>query len=87
MALSDDWSICESVVRAVAEYHDLDPLELNQPLGRTIDVDSLERLCGTSNTGRPRVDLKIEFTFHECRITVTENGEIKVTSPEALTDD
>lgn len=68
-----------AINEAVADCHDIDVLEIDQPLGQVIDVDSLETLFWP--TGRFYSDPKgvLTFDYYGCRITVASDGSVRAT--------
>jgi hypothetical protein len=61
-------SVCHTIVEQVAEAEDVDPVELNPPLGDVVDPDALELLCESSDDA-----VRVEFEY--CGYDVTVYGE------------
>lgn len=67
--------VCHSVLEAVAECHDIDVLDIEEPLQETIDGDSLSRLWGERARGED-VHGELSFDYYGCRVTVTSDGDV-----------
>lgn len=72
-------STSRSVIEAVADETGTDPLEL-EPLYRTVDPDSLDALFRDRPSGRGSGLLRVEFTFGGCRVVVSSDDTIAVSS-------
>lgn len=57
------------ILEEVAATRDVEPGALSPPLGSVIDPDALEAIVGT----RPDSDVAVQFTYADCRISVTAN--------------
>lgn len=73
-----DESVSQTVVGAVAEATDVDPLALDPPLYEVIDPDALDRLFD-----KARSEVQIEFTMAGCQVRVHGAGSVVVVPPEA----
>ena len=60
-----------NVIQAVADAHNLDPLDLSRPLGEVIDTDALDALLQD-----PGFNGKIEFTYMGYQVTVKADGKV-----------
>lgn len=58
-----------AVVEAVADAEDVDPTDLDPPLGDVIDPDALESIFRDSNG-------ELTFTYHGHRVTVEPAGTV-----------
>lgn len=72
--------VLTSVVQAVAELSDTDPLQL-EPLGSYIDMDELGRTIQLQQHGAVRIE-QVTFPFEDHRVTITEDAEIHIEPPE-----
>ena len=72
-----DESVSQTVVMAVAEATDADPLTLDPRLCEVIDPDALERLFE-----RDQTEVQVEFTMADCRVSVRADGSVVVLPPE-----
>jgi len=83
----DGERVSQSVVRAVSEATDTEPLEMPQ-LGAVIDPDALDALFLEESTwadGAGTGDGTVCFRFHSCDVTVHADGRTVVSrTPEAL---
>ena len=69
----------ETVIHAVAEAADVDPLELD-PLHSTIDPDALDALFAPKYNGQPRDgDLQLTFSMAGYKVIVWSYGRVSVT--------
>lgn len=72
--------VSETVVMAVAEAKDVDPVDL-EPLYTTVDPDALNNVfrptvgCSTST-------MKLSFSMADCQVVVKGDGDVVVTPPE-----
>lgn len=63
----------QSVVEAIAELENVDPLELTPPLHEVVDLEALERLFAhKSTTG------KVVFNYKSCEVCVFSDGFVSV---------
>lgn len=74
----DGESVSETVIRAVADLNDVDPLDMNTCLYDGIDPAALERLCGDDCTGRD-TETRVSFEFDGYWVTVDSAGTVFVT--------
>lgn len=68
--LSGDTPVSVSVVEAIAEERNADPLDI-EPLWNSVDPEALDRLI-TAADG----DLSVSFTVDDCLVTVRNDGTI-----------
>lgn len=66
-----------AVIKMMATVKNKRPLNLS-PLGREIDLDSLDQLLTTPSLRDHDNDRKAKFTYEECTVTVKSCGIIKV---------
>ncbi|WP_435365837.1 HalOD1 output domain-containing protein [Haloarchaeobius sp. DYHT-AS-18] len=66
------------IVLAVAEFRDVDPLEL-PPIGEVIDTDALEKVLDTEPDDTA-FDVSVAFGYADCFVTVYSDGTIDVDS-------
>lgn len=67
-------SIIAQIVRKVADYENIDPVELNPPLGEVIDPDALEALFEDPR----KDDLRITFTYQDYEISVRPGEGVQI---------
>lgn len=68
--------MAEQIREVVAECHGIDPEEIDSNLEDRINSDSLATLWPES----PRQGFGVvSFAFYDCRVTVSENGDINAT--------
>lgn len=72
-------TISRRVIEAVADETGTDPLELD-PLYRVVDPDSLDEMFRGAPPAAGRGAYRIEFTFGGCRVTVTGDETVTVSS-------
>lgn len=66
-------SLTSTVIRAVADAENLDPMELMPPLGTVVDIESLENyLVKTKGTCRAT------FEYHGWRIRVSSDFDVEL---------
>lgn len=71
--IADNWTVSQSVVKAIAEAKDVKPRKLTPPLCEVIDPDALEKLFAhKSATG------KVVFNYNSCEVSVFSDGYISV---------
>jgi len=64
----------ELVIEAVADHADVDPLDLDVPLGEVVDPDALDAIFASRfNAGRN--EGRVEFTYLGYRVTVVSEHE------------
>lgn len=71
--------ISTTVVDAVADFHDVDPVEV-PPLYRAIDPDALNSLFGRSPLGGNRFEGRITFELAECEVEVQSDRTVSVSA-------
>ena len=76
-AVATEESISVSIVEAVAEVQDADPLQLPEVLNDTIDASALNKLWGTSESERQCRGF-VEFTFCEYPVRVYSDRTVVV---------
>lgn len=69
----------------VADCHGIEVAEIERPLQRVIDVDSLLSLWWPHGRFPYDANGTIQFDYYNCRITVQSNGIVRVTQ-QAETD-
>lgn len=77
-------SIGETVVYAVAEATDTDPMDL-PPIYDVIDLQALERLF-PDDSAHANADARVSFTAFDCEVTVHADGEVVVAPLPDSTD-
>lgn len=70
-----DATLSDTLVRAVADFDDVDPLELD-PLYETIDPDTLNEFVGSDEL--PDVAGTVTFTFEGYEVTVYASGLLEI---------
>lgn len=70
--MSDDQSLSEAVVSAVADREGVDPSTLEPPLYEAVDTDALDMLF-RSGSG------EVSFTYAGYRVTVDDRAEVVLT--------
>ena len=75
---SDPDSITSTVIRAVAELAEVDPLEMSQPLNDVLDADALGALLA-SGPGDGSVSVTFELAGQV--VTARDDGVVTVQSP------
>lgn len=73
-----DESVSQTVVRAVAEATDINPLALDPRLYEVIDGDALDQLFDEE-----RSEGQVEFTMAGCQVSVHADDHVVVVPPEA----
>jgi hypothetical protein len=71
--------IPDLIKAAVADCHGVSPEEITQPLGLTIDVESMVRLWWPQDRFPYDANGELSFEYHECQITVTSDGQVTAT--------
>lgn len=66
--------VCLTVLEAVADCHDIDVLDIDEPLQYTVDGDALSRLWGPTAVADGVGELT--FEYYGCRVTVTSDGSV-----------
>lgn len=69
--------VSESVIEAVADEKDVDPMELTTPLYSVIDPDALDRVVDSTPSQDP-MDVHVTFTYSDCEVTVYGDGHVSV---------
>lgn len=65
----------DAVVRAVANYRDVDSAAL-PPLYESVDPDALEALFAPLPDGSARGPGRVTFEYADCRVTVASDGTL-----------
>lgn len=68
-----------TVIQAIAEYHDIDPTDLTQPLYDVIDPDALDDLVNNATMNPDASEFSIEFAYHGCWVDVSNDGSVEIT--------
>jgi len=71
-----DAELSTTIVLAVAEALDTDPLALSPPLSEVIDPDALDSLFDSAGAN---ADVTFQFSEWECTITVFDGDRVRVT--------
>ncbi len=69
--------LCYEILEAVAECHNIEPTDIEEPLGETVDPDSITSLWGPKATETDTVNGALMFEYYDCRITITSDGRIE----------
>ena len=67
-------SLGQSIVTAVASARDVDPFDLNPPLGEVVDPDALDALFA----GRPETTGTVTFDYAGHAVQVHSDGRVDV---------
>lgn len=73
-AATEERATSELVIEAIAERADVDPLELDVPLGDVVDPDALDSLFD-SPFGRERQPRCVEFAYQGHLVTVRSESD------------
>jgi len=73
--VSRESSICQSVVKSIAEAEGTDPIELTPPLYDVIDSDALESLFANNQAVG-----KVVFNYNSYEVSVFSDGYVSVKS-------
>lgn len=84
--ISEEETLSEGVVAAVAEATDCAPLELTPSLWEVIDPDILDKLSQLPDQGRHQGDVHVEFEYVENKVIAHSYGVIKVIPSEPSLD-
>ncbi|MFC6784751.1 HalOD1 output domain-containing protein [Halobaculum halobium] len=76
---TEEQSVSETVIFAVADARGVAPTELEPPLYDAVDADALERLCESAEAGAHPTAIEVEFTWAGCEVFVGSNGRVVVT--------
>ena len=76
--MGQDQSVSLKVIKAVARCVGAEPTTLEPPLASVIDPDALESLYRSGTAGPGDSNLTVEFTYNDCRVVVTESGDVSV---------
>ena len=71
--LTQENSVCQTVIEAIADAEGADPTELNPPLYEAIDPDALENLFDDG-----RMIGKIIFNYHGYEVSVFPDGYVSI---------
>lgn len=72
-----------AVIEAIAEHEGVDPLELEQPLAEVVDTDAIDSIIGHGVAGQASSDIAIQFFYNGCRVQVSNDGSVEVSSNSA----
>lgn len=70
-------NLCETLVLAIAEIADVEPLDLD-PLYETVDPEMLDDVVGSGGT--PDLDGNVSFTYANHHVRVHASGLLEITS-------
>lgn len=73
-------TLATDVIEAVADYQGTDPTRLEEPLYGAIDPDALDALVASAEAGNGPSHMTVEFSYDGCRIKVSGDGAIEVSS-------
>lgn len=60
-----------AVIRAVAAREGVEPMDLTEPLGETIDPDGLDSVCRTST-------VHVTFEYHGYIVTIDTDNQVNL---------
>jgi hypothetical protein len=66
------------IVRAVAAERDIEPIDVNPPLGRVVDTDALSQILDDATT----TGLEVNFEYAGCHVVVTPDDVSVTRLPE-----
>lgn len=69
--------VSESLIEAVADEKDVDPMELTTPLYSVIDPDALDRIVDSTPSQDP-MEVRVTFQYSDCEVTVYGDGHVSV---------
>ena len=73
-------ALSDTVVRAVADAKDVDPLDLDARVYDAVDPDALDRLFTPTGDGSARQGM-VAFPMAGCRVEVQSDHAVRVTPP------
>ncbi|MFC7027580.1 HalOD1 output domain-containing protein [Halomicroarcula sp. GCM10025324] len=79
---SPNETLSDTVVRAVADVKDVDPLDLDARVYDAVDPDALDRLFTPTGDGSAREGM-VAFPMAGCRVEVQSDHAVRVTPPQA----
>lgn len=68
-----------TVIRAIADYHGIDPIDLDQPLYDAIDPEALDALVNNATRNPAPSEFSIQFTYYGCMVDVSNDGSVEIT--------
>lgn len=80
--VAENETLTESVVLAVADAVDADPLDL-EPLHDSVDPDALDQLFTSTGDQADSVRGRVEFRYADCDVAVHADGHVVATPVEA----
>jgi hypothetical protein len=69
---SNDESPTIRIVEAVANVLDVEPTNLDPPLGFVLDPDALDTLCGMDG----HISVSVQFQYADCHVTIDDDDII-----------
>ena len=75
---AEDESVSQTVIMAVAEATDVDPIDLDPRISDVIDPDALDRLFETGQS-----EMRLKFAMAGCQVIVHADYVV-VVSPDAI---
>jgi hypothetical protein len=76
--VSENETLTESIVLAVADAVETDPLDLD-PLHDSVDPDALDQLFSPAADEADSVRGRVEFRYADCDVAVYADGRVVVT--------
>jgi hypothetical protein len=80
--VSENETLTESIVLAVADAVETDPLDL-EPLHDSVDPDALDQLFPPASVDVDSVRGRVEFRYADCDVTVHADERVVVTPIDA----
>ena len=83
--LEEDGEVGVQIVRSVAAVTGVEPSRL-PPLGRTVDVDALDRLASTAGAGDSTGEVSVSFRYADCVVVLDASRHITIRTQDAEFD-
>jgi hypothetical protein len=65
--------LCWEIVTAIADERNIEPEEVDEPIGNVVDTQALGRLAAQSKHS-DSIELSVSFRIAGCFVTVTDGG-------------
>jgi len=80
MAANNADELCWDIVTAIAEERNIEPDEVDEPIGNVVDTQALGRLA-TQSKHSDSIELSVSFRIAGCYVTVTDGGQVRASCP------
>lgn len=71
-------NVIREIVCSIADHEEIDPLDLDPPLGAVVNTDLIEAFAADADHSENKLSSPLEFEYHGYTVTIDPSGEVDV---------